>query len=110
REAFGSYKQFFLVAMTLTLTGQFGLTQSLYYFLPRGGPERGAFVTQSIVGLTAVGVLAGFVLLALPVAGPYRIPLALFSATALATTPLEATLTSQGRIGLSAALFVLFEV
>ena len=110
RDAFGSYKEFFLVAMTITLTGQLGLTQSLYYFLPRGGPERGAFITQAIVGLTAVGALAGLTLLALPFGGPFRVPLALFAATALATTPLEATLTSQGRIGLSAAVYVIFEV
>jgi len=110
REEFGTYKQFFLVAATLMLTGQLGLTQSLYYFLPRGGPERGAFVTQSIVGLTVVGALAGLVLLFLPWTGPYRVPMALFSATALASTPLESTLTSQGRIGISAAVYVLFEV
>jgi O-antigen/teichoic acid export membrane protein len=109
REQFGTYKQFFLVAMTLTLTGQMGLTQSLYYFLPRGGPDRGAFVTQSIMGLCAVGALAALLVLVLPFAGPHRVPLALFSAAALATTPLEATLTSQGRTGLSAAVYVLFE-
>src|SRR5262249_13543584 len=36
-EAFGRYKQFFLAAQTVLLVGQLGLTQSLYYFLPRGG-------------------------------------------------------------------------
>src|SRR5438094_628169 len=40
--SFGTYKQFFLVAQTLLLVGQLGLTQSLYYFLPRGAAQRGA--------------------------------------------------------------------
>jgi len=42
--AFGTYKQLFLVAQTVLLTCQFGLTQSLYYFLPREKEGRGAYV------------------------------------------------------------------
>src|SRR5438552_3100965 len=45
---FGVYKQFFLVGLTVVLVGQLGLSQSLYYFLPRGGEKRGAYVIQCI--------------------------------------------------------------
>src|SRR6201985_3614168 len=69
-EAFGTYKQFFLIIATLQLTGQLGLTQSLYYFMPRGGRERGAFVSQSFLSLTVLGVLFGAALwLAAPLLG-----------------------------------------
>ena len=58
-DAFGTYKQFFLVWQTLLLVGQLGLTQSLYYFLPRGGEERGAYLTHTLVALSGLGALFG---------------------------------------------------
>jgi O-antigen/teichoic acid export membrane protein len=109
RAAFGTYKQFFLIVSTVSLIGQLGLTQSLYYFLPRGGRERGAYVTQALAALAAVGLVFACGIGLLPWFGPFRWPLAVFAACMLATSPLEATLTSEGRIGTSAAVFVLFE-
>lgn len=114
--AFGTYKQFFLVAMTLLLVGQLGLTQSLYYFLPRGGPERGAYVGHVVTSLSLLGALLGGALyLAAPVVARWvgsgelaevRLPLALFAAAMLAAAPLEAALTSEGRIGGAAVAYV----
>src|SRR3954462_5860132 len=66
--AFGTYKQLFLVAQTVLLTCQFGLTQSLYYFLPREKEGRGAYVGQVLLSLCGIGAAAGFVLHAL---GPH---------------------------------------
>jgi O-antigen/teichoic acid export membrane protein len=115
--AFGTYKQFFLVAQTLLLVGQLGLTQSLYYFLPRGGAERGAYVTHALACLAALGALAGVGLYALAPSlssvvgggelGRLRAPLGLFAGAMLAAAPLEGALTSEGRIGGAALTYVL---
>ena len=111
-EEFGTYKQFFLIAQTLQLTGQLGLTQSLYYFLPRGGKERGAYVAQTFASLAALG--AGFGLLlwcSTPHLGRWlgdgslaslRAPLALYGGFMLCAASLEGAIMSEGRIGKTA--------
>jgi O-antigen/teichoic acid export membrane protein len=115
-EGFGVYKQFFLVAQTLLLVGQLGLTQSLYYFLPRGGDERGSYVTHALALVTLLGVLAGLALyLGAPLLGRWmdphlaglRLPLALFAGAMLAAAPLEGALTSEGLIGGAALAYVI---
>jgi O-antigen/teichoic acid export membrane protein len=116
-EAFGTYKQFFLIATTLLLTGQLGLTQSLYYFLPRGERERGAYLGQTVVALTLLGVGFGAGLyFAAPLLGRWlgdgtlatlRGPLAIFGALMLAAVPLEGALTAAGRIGSAGVAYVL---
>lgn len=116
-EAFGTYKQFFLIASTLLLTGQLGLTQSIYYFVPRGGRERGAYVAQTVLSLSGLGVLFGMALFwSAPLLGRWvgdgqlatlRAPLALFGGLMLAASPLEGTLLSEGRIGKAALVYVL---
>src|SRR5205823_9288521 len=97
--AFGTYKQFFLVSGTLLLVGQLGLTQSLYYFLPRGGAERGAYVTHTLIALALLGALFGAALYACaPWLGArlgsgeladLRAPLAIYSGLMLGAAPLE---------------------
>ena len=116
-EAFGTYKQFFLIASTLQLTGQLGLTQSLYYFLPRGGSERGAYVSQTFFSLAALGAFFGVLLwFGAPVVGRWlgdgelaalRTPLALFGGFMLGAAALEGSIMSEGRIGLTALTYVL---
>ncbi|HEY7956472.1 MAG TPA: oligosaccharide flippase family protein [Polyangia bacterium] len=115
-DAFGTYKQFFLVGQTLLLVGQVGLTQSLYYFLPRGGEERGAYVTHTLVVLSLLGAVLGLAIyLGAPAFGgkmgigelePLRLPLALYAALMLAAAPLEGALTSEGKIGGAAIAYV----
>jgi O-antigen/teichoic acid export membrane protein len=109
---FGRYKQFFLVAQTAVLVGQTGLTQSLYYFLPRGGDERGVYVTHTLASLAGLGALGGAALYFLaPLFGAglaeARLPLALYACGMLAAAPLEGALTSEGRIGSAAVAYVL---
>jgi O-antigen/teichoic acid export membrane protein len=116
-EAFGTYKQFFLVVTTILLIGQFGLTQSLYYFLPRGGKDRGTYLTHTLILLWPLAALVGVTMfLAAPqVAGwvgsgelvRLRLPLALASGLMLAAAPLEGALTSDRRIGGAALSYVL---
>jgi O-antigen/teichoic acid export membrane protein len=115
--AFGTYKQFFLIGQTLLVAGQIGLTQSLYYFLPRGGERRGAYLAQVLASLSVIGALlgAGVYLLgpqiarwmASPELAGLRLPLAIFSACMLAATPLESTLVCEGRLGKAALVYTL---
>lgn len=117
--AFGTYKQFFLVAQTVLLVGQLGLTQSLYYFLPRGR-QRGAYVSQALLSVLCLGLLSGAALyLSAPALAAWlkdemlmrvRLPLALYAGAMLATAPLEGTLTSEGRVGSAALSYVLTDV
>jgi len=116
-DQFGTYKQFFLIAATLQLTGQLGLTQSLYYFLPRGGKERGAYVSQTFLSLAVLGVAFGIALwFATPIIGRWlgdgslaalRVPLALFGGLMLCAASLESAIMSEGRIARAALAYVL---
>ena len=116
-EEFGTYKQFFLIASTVQLTCQLGLTQSLYYFLPRGGKERGAYIAQTFMSLAILGVLFGAVLwLAAPMLGRWlgdgslaslRAPLAIFGGLMLCAAALESSIVSEGRIARAALAYVI---
>ena len=118
--SFGTYKQFFLIAQTLVLVGQLGLTQSLYYFLPRGTAQRGAYVAQVVALLAGIGALLGVALwvaaplLARWLASPdllgLRIPLAVYAAAMLAAAPLEATLVCEGHLRRAAFAYTATDV
>ncbi|HEX9102013.1 MAG TPA: oligosaccharide flippase family protein, partial [Polyangia bacterium] len=115
-DEFGTYKQFFLIFSTVILTCQLGLTSSLYYFLPRGGKERGAYVAQAFVSLAVLGVVVGVGLwLATPIIGSWlgdgsiaalRGPLAVFCSFMLAAVGLECAILSEGRVGKAAIAYV----
>jgi O-antigen/teichoic acid export membrane protein len=114
---FGLYKQFFLVGGTVLLAGQLGLTQSLFYFLPRGGEGRGAYFTQALASLSALGALAGVVLFAVlswwhgtGELAAIRLPLALYTGLMLAASPLEGALISDGKVGTAAFTTVILDV
>lgn len=116
-EMFGTYKQFFLIASTLQLTGQLGLTQSLYYFLPRGGRDRGAYVSQTFFSLALLGAMFGVALwYSAPQLGRWlgdgtlaslRAPLSLFGGLMVAAAALESSIMSESRIGKAAVAYVL---
>ena len=116
-DQFGTYKQFFLVASTVQLTCQLGLTQSLLYFLPRGGKERGAYISQTFLSLVVLGVLFGGGLwLLAPHLGRWlgdgslaslRAPLALFGGLMLAAAALESSIVGEGRMAKAALTYVL---
>jgi len=116
-DEFGTYKQFFLIASTLQLTGQLGLTQSLLYFMPRGGKERGAYISQTFFSLAALGFAFGVALwFATPVIGRWlgdgtlatlRVPLVLFGGFMLCAAALESAIVSEGRMARAALAYVL---
>src|SRR5438552_7680585 len=53
--AFGTYKQLFLIYMTIYGVAQLGAAESLYYFVSRRPGEAARSVTNSVATLTLVG-------------------------------------------------------
>ena len=60
---FGTYKQLFLLIMTLYFTVQLGIANSLYYFVPREPERAGRFVANALAVLAAAGTLCAAVLI-----------------------------------------------
>ncbi|HEU4686141.1 MAG TPA: lipopolysaccharide biosynthesis protein [Nitrospira sp.] len=56
--AFGTYKQWFLLYITILTVTQIGMAESLLYFLPRAGAEAGRYVMNSILFLSITGAAA----------------------------------------------------
>src|SRR3954463_16078175 len=62
--SFGTYKQVFLIYSTLYVIAQFGMAESLYYFLP-GNPRSGGRLTlNAILTLATVGIICAATLTA----------------------------------------------
>ena len=55
--AFGTYKQLFLIYMTLYGVAQLGAAESLYYFVPRKPGEAARSISNALATLTLVGTL-----------------------------------------------------
>jgi O-antigen/teichoic acid export membrane protein len=53
---FGAYKQLFLIFGTLLMIGQFGMAESLFYFLPRAGVRAGPYVGNALLCLAVAGM------------------------------------------------------
>ncbi|HEV2174840.1 MAG TPA: oligosaccharide flippase family protein, partial [Nitrospira sp.] len=61
-ETFGTYKQWFLLYITLLTITQIGMSESLLFFLPRAKAEAGRYVMNSVLFLAAVGATAAVIL------------------------------------------------
>jgi O-antigen/teichoic acid export membrane protein len=63
---FGTYKQLFLIQLTIYSIAQFGMASSLYYFIPLAPAKAGSYIANSLLFLTLVGIagLAGLSLAA----------------------------------------------
>jgi O-antigen/teichoic acid export membrane protein len=59
---FGTYKQWFLLYITLLTITQIGMSESLLYFLPKADGEAGRYVMNSVLFLAGVGAAAGVAL------------------------------------------------
>lgn len=70
-EAFGTYKQLFLIYTTLYGLAQIGMAESLFYFLPLGPEKGGRYLTNSLLLLLLSGAasFAGLWLLRDEIAG-----------------------------------------
>jgi O-antigen/teichoic acid export membrane protein len=114
-EDYGTYKQLFLIAVTLYQVLPFGMAQSLYFFIPRSDEPR-AFVAHALGFLTLAGAVGGTLVFTLSgsLASWFSSPglsehaglLALYTACLIAASPLEISLTSQGRTRDAAFIYI----
>lgn len=114
-EEFATYRQLFLIFGTLVLLLQFGLAESLYYFVPREGEAGGRFAANTVVALAALGgaaALAG-VWVAPAIARwwnnaalePLLPLLAVFLALMVTTVGLEIVMITRRRYALAAVTY-----
>ena len=54
---FGTYRQLFLIFMTVFYAAQFGMAESLYYFMPKAPALSSRYIVNSIVALSGAGVV-----------------------------------------------------
>jgi O-antigen/teichoic acid export membrane protein len=111
--SYGTFKQGWLLSQTLCLVLPLGLTQSLYYFVPREPARADRFVAQTLWITLALGAVAASLLLAARPLVDARfgnpelsrnLPwVAAFTALTLAGSSLDLAWNATGRIG-SAAL------
>ena len=105
---FGTYKQVWLVVTTGFFMLQFGLSQSLYFFVPRKDGNAQKWLTHSFVSISVMAAVCAFGLYALrfavarqfanPDLATFGLPMGLIAFTMIATTPLEIQLTAEGRV------------
>lgn len=117
--SYGTFKQAWLLATTLFLVLPMGITQSLYYFVPREPALRDHYVAQALWATTAVGALAAALLLAARplVAAHFANPeltrdlpwVAAFTGCILAGASLDLAWNATGRIGAAALARVFTE-
>lgn len=110
--SYGTFKQAWLVSQTLVLVLPMGLTQSLYYFVPREPAERDRFVAQTLLAHVLLGALAaallvgGAPLLAAHFDNPQLAAnagwVAAFTGFGIAGAPLDIAWNAQGRVGAAA--------
>jgi O-antigen/teichoic acid export membrane protein len=110
--SYGTFKQGYLVAVTLVTILPMGLTQSLYYFVPREPARRDLYIAQTLLAHLALGTLAaallvaGAPLLAAHFSNPALLPTAAwFAALAgftIAGAPLDVAWNASGRVGAAA--------
>ena len=114
---FGTYKQIWLVVTTAYFMLQLGLSQSLYYFIPRKDGRARAWLTQSSISLLTLGSICGLVIYSarLLIArqfgndelAAFAPQMALITMLMIASAPLEISLTAEGRVRTAALVIFL---
>lgn len=110
--SYGTFKQAWLVSQTVVMMLPMGLTQSLYYFVPREPALRDRFVAQALWTHLGLGALGGGILLAArhllsahfgnPDLGAAMGWTAALTALTIAGSPLDVAWNASGRIGAAA--------
>jgi O-antigen/teichoic acid export membrane protein len=117
---FGTYRQLFLLYATLYYIAQFGIAESLYYFLPSASTCAGRYLANAMFCLAATG-LAGFLFLqgargALagwlnnPALEQYTVLVGVFLLLMLIASVLEITMVTRGRYLLASATYGISDV
>lgn len=117
---YGLYQQLFLIFTTLLPLGQMGVTQGLYYFLPREPEKRDAVVAQTLLFVLAAGAICFLVLMVFrfriaelmnnPEIGQHLPVLALFILFMIVSSFLEALMIAEGKTGFSSLVRVVSEL
>ena len=119
-EIFGTYKQFFLIYMTLYGLAQLGMAESLYYFVPRNTERTGRYVCNALVMLGGAGLLSLLGLwawrtqiaarLSNPELADYMVLLGLFLTFTLMSTVLEIVMVSRKRHFVAAVTYAVSDI
>ncbi len=104
-DTFGTYKQWFLLYITLLTITQIGMSESLLFFLPRADSNAGRYVMNSVLFLSVVGAAAAGLLvlnagriaewMSNPALGPLIPLLALYLLLMQASIGLETVMTAR---------------
>src|SRR5438045_732272 len=105
---FGTYKQVWLVVTTAYFMLQLGLAQTLYYFVPRKDGRERVWLTQASLALLTLGGICAVALHAArfavarqfgnPELADFGLQMALITWLMIASSPLEISLTAEGRV------------
>ncbi len=114
---YGLYRQLMLVFSTLLPIGYMGMTQALYYFIPRFPENRHAIVLQTVIFCSGVGaiILGGLTIFKVPVAGLFHssemaafLPfIGLYSFFMIASAAIEPSLIAERRTKAASVVLVL---
>jgi O-antigen/teichoic acid export membrane protein len=117
---YGTYKQLFLVFATLYSIALVGLSDSLYYFVPRNPKEGGRYVANAVLGLVVAGgvCLAGLFAARGQVASwmknqalaDYLGSIGVFLFFTLAATVLEIALIARKRYSVASSAYVISDL
>jgi O-antigen/teichoic acid export membrane protein len=117
---YGTYKQLFLVFATLYSVALVGLSDSLYYFIPRDPMKGGRYVANAIAGLVVAGAscLAGLYAarhvvaewMRNPVLADDLGPIGVFLLFTLTATVLEIALIARKRYSRASSAYVVSDV
>jgi O-antigen/teichoic acid export membrane protein len=117
---FGAYKQLFLIFGTLLIVGQFGMAESLFYFLPRADARAGRYVANTLLFLAIAGAAslalladeAGAIAAGLnnPELARYLTMLGVFLLLMMLSFVLEIVITARGQYGVAAWTYGLSDV
>jgi O-antigen/teichoic acid export membrane protein len=117
---FGTYKQLFLVFTTLYSVALIGLSDSLYYFIPKQPGVAGRYVANAVVGLllaglACLGLLAGArqevaTWMRNEALSEHLVSIGLFLLFTLAATVLEIALIARKRYSWASSAYVVSDV
>lgn len=117
---FGAYRQFFLVDATVKMLFQFGIAQSLYYFVPRDEKNAGAYLMNAIalnIAVFGAVYLAGYLArdwviqrFNMPFLTEHYVVLACYTIVMAINVCLEAYLTARSLVRQAALFAVIGQV
>jgi O-antigen/teichoic acid export membrane protein len=117
---FGTYKQIFLVYGTLYNMAQFGMAESLFYFLPLAPHKGGRYIANSILMLAATGLVClGALTVGAPriahllgnaALTPYIPWMGVYLLLTIVSAVLEIVMTSRKRFVMAASVYAFSEL